>query len=356
MRRLLEIRTLLSARLVTAGGHDRFNELLQNIIRSPELLQRVSQEIGIEAPGDTEKGSEEEQPNERRMASAQTDASEGLQQEERLLDRLMSESGVRRDDEERAPSRRQIGTLAKGVMQGTVRVAENLEEAIYGRITAIDGLRSRQLHEIMYAPEFQQLEATWRGLHYLAHQTETSTMLKLRVLNVSKNDLLRDLEQTGALDQSALFQKVYAEEYAIFGGTPYAVLIGDYEIGRHPQDIGLLERISSVAAAAHAAFIAAADPQLLNLASFTDLGARRDLARIFDSGEYARWNAFRESENSRYVALTLPRILMRLPYGPATIPVKGFNSTETEDGIDLVKYLWGNTAYALGSPHNRCLC
>jgi type VI secretion system ImpB/VipA family protein len=191
LRRLLEIRTLLSALLVTVGGHDRFNELLQNIIRSPELLQRVSQEIGIEAPGDTEKGSEEEQPNDRRMASAQTDASEGLQQEESLLDRIISESRVSRDDEERAQSRRQIGTLAEGVMQGTVRVAENLEETIHGRIAAINRLRSRQLNEIMYAPEFQQLEATWRGLHYLAHQTETSTMLKLRVLNVSKNDRKR---------------------------------------------------------------------------------------------------------------------------------------------------------------------
>ena len=201
----------------------------------------------------------------------------------------------------------------------------------------------------MHAPEFQQLEASWRGLHYLVHQSETSTMLKLRVLNVSKNDLLRDLERASEFDQSALFKKVYEEEYGMFGGAPFGALIGDYEFGRHPQDMALLEKISHVAAAAHAPFIAAASPQLFNLDSFTELGAPRDLAKIFDTVEYAKWKSFRESEDSRYVGLTLPHILMRLPYGPETVPVEAFNFKEDVDGKDHSKYLWGNAAYGFGA-------
>jgi type VI secretion system protein ImpC len=285
---------------------------------------------------------------ERRVQGQSQETSEAYE-EKGLLETIIDEGRIGRDEEQREQSRRQIATLVEEVMQGTIRVSKDLESTINARISDIDALLSRQLNAIMHAPEFQHLEASWRGLHYLVYQTETSTMLKIRVLNVSKQDLLRDLERATEFDQSALFKKVYEEEYGMFGGAPFGALIGDYEFGRHPQDMALLEKISNVAAAAHAPFIAAANPQLFNLDSFTDLGVPRDLAKIFDTVEYAKWKSFRESEDSRYVALTLPHILMRLPYGKETVPVEAFNFEEEVDGTDHSKYLWGNAAYALGT-------
>jgi type VI secretion system protein ImpC len=283
------------------------------------------------------------------MEQTQTESSALLQQEESLLERIIDEGRIGRDDEQREQSRKQITTLVEEVMKGTVRVSKDIEATINARIADIDELLSRQLNEIMHASEFQRLEASWRGLHYLVHQSETSTMLKIRVFNVSKTDLLKDLERASEFDQSALFKKVYEEEYGMFGGAPFGALIGDYEFGRHPQDMALLDQISHVAAAAHAPFIAAASPRLYNLESFTDLGAPRDLAKIFDTVEYVKWKSFRESEDSRYVGLTLPHILLRLPYGPETVPVEAFNFKEDVDGKDHGKYLWGNAAYAFAT-------
>lgn len=172
-------------------------------------------------------------------------------------------------------------------------------------------------------------------------------MLKIRVLNASKRDVLRDLQRAPDFDQSALFKKVYEEEYGVFGGEPFAALVGDFEFTKHPEDIELLERVSKVAAAAHAPFFTAAGPELLSLDSFTNLGQPRDLGKIFDNTEYMKWRGFRESDDSRYVGLCLPRILMRLPYGAETKPVEGFNYEEAVDGSDHSKYLWGNAAYAM---------
>src|SRR5215831_11054173 len=283
------------------------------------------------------------------MEQVQTETSALLQQEESLLERIIDEGRIGRDEEQREQSRKQITTLVEEVMKGTVRVSKDIEATINARIADIDELLSRQLNEIMHVQEFQRLEASWRGLHYLVHQSETSTMLKIRVFNVSQNDLLKDLERASEFDQSALFKKVYEEEYGMFGGAPFGALIGDYEFGRHPQNMALLDQISHVAAAAHAPFIAAASPRLYNLESFTDLGAPRDLAKIFDTVEYVKWKSFRESEDSRYVGLTLPHILMRLPYGPETVPVEAFNFKEDVDGKDHSKYLWGNAAYAFAT-------
>jgi type VI secretion system protein ImpC len=287
---------------------------------------------------------------EAKMEQVQAEAAEMTQEQEpSLLDQIITETRIGRDEVQREQSRRQIATLVEEVMQGTVRVSKDLESTINARIADIDELLSRQLNEIMHAPEFQKLEGSWRGLHYLVYQSETSTMLKIRMLNVSKQDLLRDLERASEFDQSALFKKVYEEGYGIFGGEPIGALIGDYEFGRHPQDMALLEKVSNVAAAAHAPFFSAASPQLFNLDSYTDLGMPRDLAKIFDTVEYAKWKSFRDSEDSRYVGLTLPRILMRLPYGPETVPVEAFNFQEDVDGRDHSKYLWSNAAYALGT-------
>lgn len=149
----------------------------------------------------------------------------------------------------------------------------------------------------------------------LVDQTETSSRLKLRLLNVTQNELQNDLEKAVEFDQSALFKKIYEEEYGTFGGHPFSLLVGDYNFGRHPQDVALLEKLSNVAAAAHAPFIAAACPKLFDMNSFTELAVPRDLCKIFESAELIKWRSFRESEDSRYVSLVLPNFLLRLPYG-----------------------------------------
>ena len=280
---------------------------------------------------------------------ARAEADVVTQEEGGLLDQIISETRIGRDEDQRAQSRQQIATLVEEVMQGAITVSKDIEAMINARIADIDELLSRQLNEIMHYPDLQKLEGSWRGLHYLVQQSETSTQLKLRVLNVSKRDLLRDLERAVEFDQSALFKKVYEEEYGTFGGAPISAMIGDYEFGRHPQDMSLLEQVSHVAAAAHAPFIAAASPLMFNLDSYTELGLPRDLAKIFDTVEYAKWKSFRESEDSRYVGLTLPRVLTRLPYGPDTVPVEGFNFKEDVDGTDHSKYLWSNAAYTMGT-------
>jgi type VI secretion system protein ImpC len=220
---------------------------------------------------------------------------------------------------------------------------------INARIAQIDHLISIQLNEILHHESFQKLEGSWRGLKYLMDNSETSVMLKIRVLNCSKKELLRDLQRAPEFDQSALFKKIYEDEYGVFGGAPYGALIGDYEFGRHPEDIELLEKISNVAAAAHAPFFSAASPEMFNLERFTELHAPRDLAKVFDNTLYAKWKSFRDSEDSRYVGLCLPRALGRLPYGKETKPIEAFNYEEHVDGTDHTKYLWMNAAYALGT-------
>ena len=270
-------------------------------------------------------------------------------EESGVLDQIINETRIGKDDWERDQSRRQIATLVEEVMKGTLRVSKDLEATINARIADIDKVLSAQLNAIMHAPEFQKLEGAWRGLHYFVMQSETSTMLKIRVLNISKDELRKDLEKAVEFDQIALFKKVYEVEYGSFGGAPYGALIGDFEVGRPPQDLALLEKVSNVAASAHAPFISAAAPGLLGLEDFTDLPNPRDLAKKFETPDYAKWKSFRESEDSRYVGLTLPHVLMRLPYGPDTVPVEAFNFKEDVDGTDHSKYLWGNAAYAMGA-------
>jgi type VI secretion system protein ImpC len=205
------------------------------------------------------------------------------------------------------------------------------------------------VNEILHHPSFQKLEGTWRGIKYLLDQSETNEMLKIKVLNVSKKELLKDLQRASEFDQSAMFKKVYEEEFGVFGGAPFAAMVGDYEFGRGPEDIELLERISQVAASAHAPFLSAASSDLLNLGSYTQLGSPRDIGKVFDSTEYAKWKSLRQSDDSRYLALTLPHILMRLPYGKETKQVEAFDFEEQVGGTDHSKYLWGNAAFGLAA-------
>lgn len=268
-------------------------------------------------------------------------------QELNVLDQIMVEGKLARDEGQKAYARDLIGEFIDSVVESGTDVSSDTVAAINQKIAEIDALITDQLNEVMHHPDFQKLEASWRGLHYLVMNTETGTQLKLRLMNASKKDVLGDLEKAVEFDQSALFKQIYEEEYGTFGGFPYSCLVTDFEFGRHPQDFALMEKLAEVAAAAHAPMIASAGPRMFDMDSFTDLGTPRDLAKIFESAEMIKWRSFRDSEDSRYMVLTLPHTLMRLPYGPETIPVEGIGFTEDVDGRDHSKYLWGSASWAL---------
>lgn len=249
-----------------------------------------------------------------------------------------------------------LRTLTEQALEGTVSYSKNLNLSISEAIKQIDAKISKQLAAVMHHPKFKQLEGSWRGLHYLVMNTETSTSLKLRVINWSKRELFRDMSRATEFDQSQLFKKIYESEFGTPGGQPYGALIGDYEFTNHPEDIDTLRLVSNVAAAAFAPFIAAASPRLLGLDSYRELSAPRDMEKIFDSLEYTKWNAYRETEDSRFVTLVLPRVLARLPYGERTTKVDEFDYEEApidEAGVARRMphddYCWMNAAYAMGA-------
>ncbi len=262
-----------------------------------------------------------------------------------LLDQVIQATRPQNDKEaERAKSFfKQF--LSEVVKPGQV-ISNDVENNVKFWIGEIDKKLTAQLNEVIHHADFQKLEGTWRGLHYLCHQTETSESLKIRVLNVSKRELFKDLEKAAEFDQSSLFKKIYEEEYGQLGGQPYGMLVGDYEFGRTAEDIQLLKMISGVAAASHAPFVSAANPKLFGMESYTELANPRDLAKIFESVDYAAWKSFRESEDSRFCALTLPRVLARLPYGENFKKVTEFNFEEFVDGKTHDKYCWMNSAWA----------
>jgi type VI secretion system protein ImpC len=268
--------------------------------------------------------------------------------ESSLLDQIV-EQGRFGDPGQRERGKGLIKEFIAQVLEGQMTLGRDADQMISARVAQIDELISKQLNEVLHNEKFQRLEATWRGLKYMLDQSETGTLLKIRVLNASKDELFKDLKRAPEFDQSAMFKKVYEEEYGLFGGEPFGALVGDYEFSKHPQDLELLEKVSQVAAAAHAPFLSAASPELLNMDSYTNLDQPRDIGKIFDNTEYAKWKSFRESDDSKYVCLTCPRILMRLPYGEKTAPVEGFKFEEGVDGTDHSQYLWGNAAYALAS-------
>ncbi|KMN35357.1 EvpB family type VI secretion protein [Chromobacterium sp. LK1] len=282
------------------------------------------------------------------MAKTQAEAPSGDAASLSLLDRIIQEGRMAHDDIQQEYAKDLLSEFATQVLDEGMAIDKDTVAMINHRIAIIDQLLSKQLNNILHHPDVQKMEASWRGLHYLVMNTETSTRLKLRLLNATKDELQNDLEKAVEFDQSALFKKIYEEEYGTFGGHPISLLIGDFEFGRHPQDVALLEKLSNVAAAAHAPLISAASPRLFDMSSFTELAVPRDLAKAFESAELIKWRSFRASEDSRYVSLVLPHILLRLPYGPDTKPTEGMNYVEDVNGTDHSKYLWGNAAYALG--------
>lgn len=280
-----------------------------------------------------------------KQTAAATELAEGG-----LLDSIVAQSRVARSETEHARAKDIIAELVREVMDGTVVMSENLGATLDARVAELDHLISMQLSEVMHNAEFQKLESTWTGLQYLCKQTSTGANMKIQLFNATKKELIKDFKTAIDFDQSVLFKKVYEEEFGTFGGAPFGTLIGDFDISRQPEDMFFLEQMSHVAAAAHAPFISAAAPELLGIDSFDELGKPRDLSKVFDTVDYAKWKSYRESEDARYVGLTLPRFLGRLPYNPKDgITTEGFNFVEEVDGADHSKYLWVNTAFAMGA-------
>jgi type VI secretion system protein ImpC len=266
-----------------------------------------------------------------------------------LLDSIVAEGRFGREPNQLERGKDLVKEFVNQVLEGHMTLSRDAEQTIVTRIAQIDRLISLQLNEVLHHEKFQKLEATWRGVKYLMDQSETSAMLKIKLFNAPKKDLLRDLQRAPEFDQSQLFKKVYEEEYGTYGGAPIAALVGDYEFGRGVEDMELLEKVAQVASAAHAPFLTAASPEMMNLEDFTQISGVRDMSKVFDSTEYAKWKSFRQSDDSRYVALTIPHILMRDPYGKDSRQVEAFAYEEGVDGKDHSKYLWGNAAFGLAA-------
>lgn len=286
----------------------------------------------------------------------QAGAQEAEAQETSFLDQVIGATKQTPKDE----TEDLLKTLTAEAMKGTVTWDSNLARTINGAIDAIDNALSLQLKSIMHHEKFQKLEGSWRGLHHMVSNSNTGSGLKIRMMNISKKELTRDLEKAVEFDQSQIFKKIYESEFGTAGGEPYAALIGDFEFSARPDDISLLSKISNVAAAGFCPFIAAAAPTMFGFDSYTELSKPRDLEKIFDSAEYSQWRGFRDSDDSRFVTLTMPRTLARVPYGSATKPIDAFNYEEADQGSDGQhiendhdSYCWMNAAYSMGTVLTR---
>jgi type VI secretion system protein ImpC len=286
------------------------------------------------------------------QAQARTQTTELEAQQGSLLDEVLAAT----KQTERSRAEDLLRTLTDEALKGTFTWSKNVTETIKEGMAAIDAALSKQLAAIMHHPDFQKLEGSWRGLHHLVMNTETSAQLKLKVFNVSKKELFKDVDKAVEFDQSQIFKKLYENEFGSPGGEPYATLIGDYEFTNHPDDVELLSKMSNVAAAAFCPFISAASPKLLGFENWTELSKPRDLEKIFDTIEYTKWKSFRDSEDSRFVTLALPRVLSRLPYGSQTKPIEEFGFEEVEldrqgkaKPVPHERYAWMNAAYVLGA-------
>jgi type VI secretion system protein ImpC len=248
-----------------------------------------------------------------------------------------------------------VQTLAAQALESATLISDDAINTIEAIVAEIDRKLSEQVNLIIHHRDYQQIEGAWRGLHYLVNNTETDEMLKIRVMNISKKDLHKTLKKFKgtAWDQSPVFKKLYEEEYGQFGGEPYGCLVGDYRFDHSPPDVELLGEISKVAAAAHSPFIGAASPNTFQMDSWQELANPRDLTKIFQTPEYAAWRSLRESEDSRYVGLAMPRFLARMPYGAKTNPVDEFAFEEDVEGPEHDRYCWANSAFAMALNINQ---
>jgi type VI secretion system protein ImpC len=292
------------------------------------------------------------------MAEADTDAqgqTEGTALEADEFSSLLNKEFRPKSDRAKEAVETAVHTLAEHVLADSSVVSSDTVNSIEQIIAEIDRKLTEQINLIMHHEDFQKLEGAWRGLHYLVNNTETDELLKIRVFNISKKELHKTLKKFKgtAWDQSPIFKKVYEEEYGQFGGEPYGCLVGDYHFDHSPPDVELLSEMAQVSAAAHAPFIAGVAPSVLQMDSWQELTNPRDLTKIFQTAEYAPWRSLRESEDSRYIGLAMPRFLARLPYGAKTDPVEEFDFEEDTDGADHSKYTWANSAYTMATNITR---
>jgi len=268
---------------------------------------------------------------------------------------LLNKEFKPKSEEAKSAVEQAVLTLAQQALAQTTLIGSDVLLTIEAMIAELDKKLSEQVNAILHHQDFQQLESAWRGLNYLVSNTETDEMLKIRVMNISKNEVAKTLKRFKgtAWDQSPLFKKVYEEEYGQFGGEPFGCLVGDYYFDQSPPDVEMLGEMAKVCASAHAPFIAAASPSVMQMSSWQELANPRDLTKIFTTPEYAAWRSLRESDDARYLGLAMPRFLSRLPYGAKTSPVEAFNFEEETGGGDHSRYTWTNAAYAMAVNINR---
>ncbi len=268
---------------------------------------------------------------------------------------LLQQEFKPRTDHARKAIEGAVATLASHALEQTTLIPDDAVRTIEAIIAEIDKKLSDQVNLILHHQDFQQLEGAWRGLHHLVNNTETDEMLKIRVMNISKTEVHKTLKKFKgtAWDQSPIFKKLYEEEYGQFGGEPFGCLVGDYHFDHSPQDVELLGEIAKISGAIHAPFISGVAPGVMQMESWQELANPRDLTKIFQTPEYAAWRSLRESDDARYLALTMPRFLARLPYGAKTDPVEAFDFEEDTAGATHDKYAWANSAYAMAVNINR---
>src|SRR5262252_4411572 len=271
------------------------------------------------------------------------------------LSALLQKEFKPKTDEAKEAVERAVQTLAQQALAQTKLISRDVVQSIEAMIAELDRKLTEQINLILHHPDFQKLEGAWRGLHYLVNNTETDEMLKIRFMNVSKADVGKTLKRYKgtAWDQSPIFKKVYEEEYGQFGGEPFGCLVADYYFDQTPPDVELLGELARVTSAAHTPFIAGTSPTVMQMATWQELANPRDLTKIFTTPEYASWRSLRESEDSRYIGLALPRFLSRLPYGAKTNPVEEFDFEEDTGAADHSRYTWANSAYAMAVNINR---
>jgi type VI secretion system protein ImpC len=271
------------------------------------------------------------------------------------FDSLLQKEFKPKSDNARSAVQEAVKTLAQQALESTHLISDDALSSIEAIIAAIDQKLTEQVNLIIHSEEFRALEGTWRGLHYLVNNTETDETLKVKVFNISKKDLGKTIKKFKgtAWDQSPLFKKIYEEEFGTPGGEPYGCIVGDYYFDHSPQDVAILAGMAEISAAAHTPFIGAANPTLMNMDSWQELSNPRDLTKIFQTAEYAAWRSLRESDDSKYLALAMPRFLARIPYGAKTAPVEEFSFEEDTEGADHNKYVWANSAYAMAVNINR---
>ncbi len=312
LEKLLNTRSAVKDLMAKLDGNDDFLDEFKNVLENSELKSKCAQK------------------------------------DDAVLDEIIKKGNLQKEGVDYDYLKNIISKTCAYLIDNNVEFSEDQYSLLILCLHLIDQKLSDQLNQILHAPEFQKLEASWRGLHLLVHSSETDSSLKLKVLPISKAELTKDLEKATEFDQSNLFKKVYEQEYGTLGGIPYSCLLADFSFGKSNNDVKLLKMLSTVAAAAHAPLIGATDPNMFDLNNFSEIQNPRDLSKIFESSEFAAYNSFRETTDSRYVTLLLPRVLMRAPYGSKNVPCPDFNFEEEVEGSDTKHFCWGNPVFAMG--------